>query len=282
MDRFSGTNQAPDIGGGRRGFRDRNLGLGQAGSVLNALFLNGAQEEIVRAIERSGQAPSDADREQLARAIRRAAGANMRVVTANTVLTVDDAGLVIVFASAGPITITLPTSNAAAGASIPLVFARTDGTANSVSIQRSGADNIEGAATIGLLAGDRLAMRSDGAQAWLYESGNWGARSLGVNGWQRLPSGLILQWGTVTFGVAGGTALQQSVFFPLTFPTEVFGVTANGSFPWSFSNGHNPICAVHLLNAASFALRIDNNTGSQANAITQTETMSVRWQAIGR
>jgi len=45
------------------------------------------------------------------------------------------------------------------------------------------------------------------------------AESLAANGWQRLPSGLILQWGPLTIS-SGITA----VTFPIAFPTETFAV----------------------------------------------------------
>jgi hypothetical protein len=42
-----------------------------------------------------------------------------------------------------------------------------------------------------------------------------GGRLLAASGWQRLPSGFIMQWGTATTG-AGGTV---AISFPLTYPT---------------------------------------------------------------
>lgn len=48
-----------------------------------------------------------------------------------------------------------------------------------------------------------------------------GGGSLGTNGWQRLPGGLILQWGVATTSGAGNV----SVTFPLTFPNASWGVT---------------------------------------------------------
>ena len=46
------------------------------------------------------------------------------------------------------------------------------------------------------------------------------AESLGQNGWQRLPSGLILQWGFVTNSATPGN--PTSVAFPITFPNGVY------------------------------------------------------------
>ncbi|MGG5811483.1 gp53-like domain-containing protein [Falsiroseomonas sp. CW058] len=48
-----------------------------------------------------------------------------------------------------------------------------------------------------------------------------GGGSLGGNGWQRLPGGLIVQWGLVTTPTAAGQNINatQTVTLPTTFPT---------------------------------------------------------------
>jgi len=45
-------------------------------------------------------------------------------------------------------------------------------------------------------------------------------KSLGSSGYQKLPGGLIVQWGTLTTGGSGSDA----VTFPITFPNACFGV----------------------------------------------------------
>lgn len=45
--------------------------------------------------------------------------------------------------------------------------------------------------------------------------------SLGVGGYQKLPSGMIIQWGTTTTTTSGST-----VTFPIAFPNVAYGVTA--------------------------------------------------------
>lgn len=164
MDRITGA--TVDIGSGRRGFRDRNLPLSQAGTVPGATWFNGAQEEIVRAIEILGLTPSDANREQLIQAMRRLAGGNVRTISAGGVtLTADDAGLVLVNAS-GSFGITLPAANSAGGVPQRITLARTDSTANTITVQRAGSDTIEGATSINLLPGRRLTLQSDGSSGW--------------------------------------------------------------------------------------------------------------------
>lgn len=60
--------------------------------------------------------------------------------------------------------------------------------------------------------------------------------SLAVGGYQKLPSGVIFQWGTVTATVAGA-----AVTFPITFPNACFVVcmgNSNGGAPsFAISNG---------------------------------------------
>jgi hypothetical protein len=165
MDRITGA--TVDIGSGRRGFRGRNLFLSQAGTIPGADWFNGAQEEIIRAIEILGLTPSDANREQLIQAMRRLAGGNVRTITAGGVtLTADDAGMVLVNAS-GSFGITLPAANGAGGLPQRLTFVRTDtATGSTVTLSRAGSDTIEGATSWPLRVGDRLTLISDGALSW--------------------------------------------------------------------------------------------------------------------
>lgn len=164
MDRITGA--TVDIGSGRRGFRDRNLGLNQSGTIPGAIWFNGAQEEIVRLIELLGLTPSDANREQMIQAMRRLAGGRVRTVTANATLTADDAGLVLVNAASGSLTITLPGVASAGAHPIRLSIIRTDATANSVTLARAGSDTIEGATSWPVRVGDRLTLAGDGASVW--------------------------------------------------------------------------------------------------------------------
>ncbi|PDT05693.1 hypothetical protein CO666_03560 [Rhizobium chutanense] len=68
MDRVNGAGTI-DIGGGRRGFRDENLGAGVEGTELTALYLNMIQEEIMKVCAMAGLSPSEADWTQLYQAI---------------------------------------------------------------------------------------------------------------------------------------------------------------------------------------------------------------------
>jgi len=58
---------------------------------------------------------------------------------------------------------------------------------------------------------------------------NW-AQTLSANGYQKLPSGLIIQWGNFALPVGSTT----SVSFPLTFPNNVWAVTTSQGHSTSY------------------------------------------------
>lgn len=49
-------------------------------------------------------------------------------------------------------------------------------------------------------------------------------QSLTTNGYQKLPGGLIIQWGTLT----GNSGVWQVVTYPIAFPNNVFAITTPG------------------------------------------------------
>lgn len=129
-------------------------------------WFNGVQEELIGVILRSGLAPDQADLAQLRKSLDRLFGGGLRTVSANTTLTPDDAGLVLVETSAGSRTITLPAASAAGGRPIRFEFVRTDVSAFVATVQRAGADLIEGQTTITIPVGGRVVLVSDGVSAW--------------------------------------------------------------------------------------------------------------------
>ena len=64
MDRTSAAGYT-DIGGGKRGYRDRNLGSGIPGTSIVAADKNAVQEEILAVIEAAGLTPASGDWDQL-------------------------------------------------------------------------------------------------------------------------------------------------------------------------------------------------------------------------
>jgi hypothetical protein len=176
MDRITGNTQ--DLGGGRRGFRGRNVALGQSGTIPGEVWFNDIQEEVLGPIEGLGLVATAGNRAQLLQALRRAAALNIRTITATTTLTADDAGLVLVSAAGGAVTLTLPAVNAAGGAPLRFDILRSDGSANTLTVQRAGSDTIEGATAIAVPPGGRLGLVGDGSSSWRQDGG--AGRLLGI------------------------------------------------------------------------------------------------------
>ena len=92
--------------------------------------------------------------------------------------------------------------------------------------------------------------------------------SLNETGWQKLPGGLILQWGTVSLVVSTGGSLTQPVIYPITFPNNVLHIfmgyreSTGGSADSSYS-------------------RDRTNTGFNIGQ-TAGEAHTCSWLAIGR
>lgn len=162
------TLPAPPAGGTPGFFAGGNPGLGQGATVPGYEWFNGVQEELMALILRGGLTASNADLAQVRKSLDRLFGGGLATYSANTTLTVDDAGLVLVNASAGARTITLPAANAMGGRPIRFQIEKTDSTANTVTIARGGTDTIEGAASV-VLSGqwDNADLVSDGSGNWL-------------------------------------------------------------------------------------------------------------------
>ena len=89
------------------------------------------------------------------------------------------------------------------------------------------------------------------------------ANSIGANGYQTLPSGLIIQWGTVTAAVSAGS---QSVSFGITFPNNVFSVQAQATSASGISGGDVGYATM---------------TATTTSGFTMERTCSRNWIAIG-
>lgn len=76
------------------------------------------------------------------------------------------------------------------------------------------------------------------------------ASSLAGSGWQRLPSGQIVQWGTYT--TAGGTV---NVTFPLAFPNAVFRVLVSEAAATGWSGSNVTMHGVGAVSTTGFTAR---------------------------
>lgn len=91
--------------------------------------------------------------------------------------------------------------------------------------------------------------------------------SFGASGWQRLPSGMILQWGTTTTIAQGGNAL---VTFPVTFPSAIFSAYATPISTVDNTNSYSVATRAETLSN----MRVTNNSGSSG-------VVAARWLAFG-
>jgi len=259
------TMPAPPVSPSAPGFfTGGNPGGGTPATTPGFEWFNSVQEELIGLILRGGITASNADLAQVRKSLDRLFGGGLGSFSANTTLSVDDAGLVLVNAASGARTITLPAANALGGRPIRYQIEKTDSTANTVTVQRAGADTIEGATSV-VLSGQwaSVTLVSDGVGAWVAlrpdipaatsavagisrfasaaetDAGSLAnvavtpaalgisARSLSANGYLRLPSGVLVQWGSVP-------ASNSSVNFPLAFPNAVWAI---GATLWDNTGG---------------------------------------------
>ena len=94
-----------------------------------------------------------------------------------------------------------------------------------------------------------------------------GVSSLASSGYQKLPSGLIIQWGT-TSSIPGNGNLV--VAFPISFPNSCFTIQAGGTKDFKSTSG--------ILQGA---LNVIVLTNSQFTISNDNENQPARWLAIG-
>jgi hypothetical protein len=289
---------APPAGGTPGFFTGGNPGGGTPATVPGYEWFNGVQEELIGLILRGGISASNADLAQVRKSLDRLFGGGLATYAANTTLTVDDAGLVLVNASGGARTITLPAANALGGRPIRYQIEKTDNSANAVTVQRAGSDTIEGATSV-VLSGQwaSVTLVSDGVSGWVVLRGRFATAaetdagtlsdvavtpaSLGIAtrnyanpGYARLPGGLILQWGVTNSAdvPASPGTLTLTATFPIAFPNAVFNLQgsrrSNGS-----NGGHLDVDASATLTGCSFFLQ---------EYIPAGQNVSVAYLAIGR
>ncbi len=103
------------------------------------------------------------------------------------------------------------------------------------------------------------------------------------SGWQRLPSGVILQWGT---GAMTTGDLDQ-FSFPLTFPNTAFTVCLNEAASGGWNNPSYPvpvptIYGVNNVSASGFqASCISVIVNGSASSVRYTNAAGFNWMAIG-
>ncbi len=169
------TSAANLFGAGKNGFRDGNLGSGILPTDFNAEFCNAIQEELMGIVETSGQVGGAGTYNHVMKGLKRLYGGNVRVITAAgpTALTVDDAGLVLIDATANAVAVTLPAVNAITAVPLLFEFVRIDSvTANAVTVSRAGADTFVGGGTSFALSSqnDFRSVMGDATSKWVTTS----------------------------------------------------------------------------------------------------------------
>jgi hypothetical protein len=171
------------------------------------------------------------------------------------------------------IVLTLPLlSSVPLGATVTIHPAGASGTI----VQRQGSDNILGTAgytsAFPLSGTDSITLIASTA-CWLPISGSSQAQfsslfgaSLQGNGYQKLPSGLIIQWGMNQ----GTTTSYQTYSFPIAFSNNVFSMVVTTNNVTTLYTGR-----VNVLSPSQFQIGNSNGQGSWAADF-------VSWIAIGR
>lgn len=214
-------------------------------------------ESLRRLVVEAGIAPDHTNHDQVVDALSRLAARTVTTVTAADspkTLSLAEAGLVLVDASAGAVALTLP--SAASNAAVGYRIVRIDSTdANAVTITPDGTDTLGGAASLDLVVGDQRALESDGAGDWKHTmtpfanptqagdhlndthaltaasliAGVLGEGSATGSGYATLPyrdaaSGelkhLIIQWGIASY-TSSTTVQSHSQPLPIAFPNGV-------------------------------------------------------------
>lgn len=101
------------------------------------------------------------------------------------------------------------------------------------------------------------------------------AASLSGSGWQKLPSGLILQWGKVAESTANSDANSGSVIYPIAFPNAVLNVALGGT------TGNDNPDGVFFINTYGAAPSKTGFAWRWGSGLTSPSTLGAYWLAIG-
>lgn len=249
----------PGVGLVNSRFVDENPITGTPGSLIPAEWGNALTEEILTVIKAAGIEPTEGLNTQLLAALRgkklyetppqfdvsqkvattefvqRALGslAGQTNYVGDVALTVADVGKLSIFTGSG--TATMPEwSSVPPGGLIRILSTNGNLTVKARSGESLTTINDASTTSLSFTAGCFVTFRR------LLLGGGWGLDSgdgalkyspmftvsLGDNGYQRLPSGMILQWGT-----AAGGGLSETVTYPIAFPNRVLFLSGGDISP---------------------------------------------------
>lgn len=256
---------------------------GELGTVLTAAWLNAMQGENLSILQAAGIAPSAATNQLLQAlssagvfqtapqfdattkpatmaAVQRALGSlnGYTSLSSSRALIVNDIGKAI-FATSGAWTFTLPTPTSL-GVPVGGAFTifGTVGSSSSVVPGAGASINVSGSvANVPILAGQSATFVAVTATTWQVVNSTAAlsanadfAASLAANGYQKLPSGLIVQWGLVDSPVNSTTTISLPIAFPNAFLSVVVSCDDNVGAVSS-----SPFSAAMRINKSSFSLR---------------------------
>lgn len=184
-------------------------------------------------------------------------GGTVLVNTTSTLTATAHAGKSVLCGDAAPITLTLPLiSTMRDGSRIELY----NTSSAAVTIARQGTDVIggsSGATSIVLQPNEFVTLSAGSAYGqWFTVSSSFGS-SLAASGYQKLPSGLIIQWGIIT-----ATTTPTNFSFPIAFPTACQSISIGSS-------------------SAAIPIGIAPVSATQFSATAASSTSGGRWIAFG-
>lgn len=203
-----------------------------ATTMTNALALKAPIASPVLTGNPTGPTPAQFDNDTslaTSQFVQRALGNNSSMDSFNvsTALSAVHAGRLIVTSGVGGIVMTLPSASAViTGCAIDFF----NGAGTAITVARNSSDliwtNTYGYSleNISVGSGETLRLVSNGSNGWIVSSGSASLKysasfggSLASSGYQKLPSGLIIQWGYADWGT--------NVSFPIAFPNAAFSVS---------------------------------------------------------
>ena len=260
-------------------FTDGDPLSGARASLDPAAWANAVTDELL-AIQTAAGIVADETRTNQALAaiqylVQKAQGnlGGATTVAASSAITAAMAGKALYVTAATPSTQTLPPlASVPVGASFVILNANS----GLVTVAASGTDalyfmgnGVNGSKTLG--SGDTAVVTSLGTGAWNITGGSaqlavaavFGS-STASNGYQKLPGGLILQWGTVISSATAGAPV--SVTFPVAFTATAFTAFVT------------PAAAT----TATISGWFDSITATGMNVRANVQSFAVSWLAIGK
>lgn len=175
-------------------------------------------------------------------------------------------------------TLTLPSlASLVPGSTFTVQGAATGGTLKAATGEVIIAADMSSANTLTILPNETITVVSNGtAYGWFAVANGVGGRGFANsktnNGYQKLPGGLIIQWGYATFNRASSTYTYADITFPITFPNAALDLYAT-------------LSGVNVKAYALLPIFVDSYNASTAaagvNGVQPTGIQQVTWLAIG-